>query len=179
MNKNIIVLLLLAFLNLKAQEKNSYIEKHQFKINILSPGITYEMGLRDNTTLCTDLNLSVGFSYNSDSGSSLLFTPYIREQYRYYYNLDARSKSGKNAKNNTVKFIAFSGSYYLKPIGNSEYVSLYDGFTLSPTWGLQRTYENGLNIGLITGVGYNFGTNDRVAGFVPVINFTLGWLIDK
>ncbi len=174
-----ISLLLLAFLNLSAQLKTSSLEENQFKINILSPGITYEMGLTKNTTLCTDLNLSLGFSYKSNSGSNLLLVPYIREQYRYYYNLEMRNSEGKKTKKNSGNFIALSGSYYLKPNGNSEFVSVYDGLTLAPTWGLQRTYNGGININLVAGVGYNLGTNNRTAGFVPVINFTLGWIIGK
>lgn len=180
MKKHIAIsLLLFTFVHLNAQNKNSYLENNLFKINILSPGITYEMRLGKNTTLCNDLNLSLGFSYNSNSGSNLLSTPYIREQYRYYYNIEKRNSKDKNIKNNSANFIALNGSYYLKPIGNSEYVSVYDGFTVAPIWGLQRTYESGINIGLIAGPGYNFGTNERTAGFVPVINFTLGWVIGK
>lgn len=57
--------------------------------------------------------------------------------------------------------------------------SVYDGLTIAPVWGLQRTYENGINIALVTGAGYNFGTNQRTSGFVPVINFTLGWVLSK
>jgi hypothetical protein len=177
--KNYILILvaLLAFENLKAQEKTTAVEKNQFKINILSPGVTYEAGIGKNATLCTDANLSIGVSYNSNSGRKWLYSPYIGEQYRYYYNLDKRNSNGKNVKNNSGNFISLSGSYYFKPIGNSEFVSVYDGFTIAPTWGLQRTYTNGININLVTGAGYNLGTNNRVAGFVPVINFTLGWVI--
>lgn len=180
MRKHIIIsLLLLNFAHLNAQNKNSYLENNLLKINILSPGITYERSLSENTTLCTDLNLSLGISYNSNSGSNLLSTPYIREQYRYYYNLEKRKSKDKNIKNNSANFIALDGSYYLKPIGNSQYVSVYDGFTFAPTWGLQRTYQSGINLGLTAGPGYNFGTNERTAGFVPVANFTLGWIIGK
>lgn len=179
MIKYITASILLAFVNLNAQDKTSNLENNQFKINILSPGITYEKRLSENTTLSTDLNLSAGFAYNSDSGTKLLLSPYIREQYRYYYNFEKRNSKGKNTKNNSANFIALSGSYYFKPIGNSEYVSVYDGLTIAPVWGLQRTYGSGINISLMTGAGYNFGTNERTANFVPVINFTLGWVIGK
>jgi hypothetical protein len=174
-----IPLLLLAFVNLNAQNVTRYLENNLFKINVLSPGITYEMALSGNTTLSSDLNISIGFSSNNNTGNHLLATPYLREQYRYYYNIENRNSKDKNIKNNSANFIALNGSYYLKPIGNSEYVSVYDGFTVAPIWGLQRTYVSGLNIGLIAGPGYNFGTNERTAGFVPIINFTLGWVIGK
>lgn len=173
-----ITFLLLVFVNLNAQSRSSYLENSLFKINILSPGITYERSLSESTSLCTDLNLSLGFSYNNNSGSDFLFVPYIREQYRYYYNIEQRTSNNKNIKNNSANFIALNGSYYL-PNGNSQDVSVYDGFTVASIWGLQRTYESGINLGLIVGPGYNFGTKERTAGFVPVINFTLGWIIGK
>lgn len=171
--------LLLAFVNVKAQVKTTSVEKNLFKINILSPGITYELGLSNNTTLCTDLNLSFGFSYNSNSGTKLLSSPYLREEYRYYYNLEKRNLKDKNSAGNSGNFIALSGSYYLKPLGDSQFVSVYDGLTIAPVWGLQRTYSNGINISLIGGAGYNFGTNNKTTSFAPVINFTLGWVIGK
>lgn len=178
MKKNILTsIVLFVFLTTNAQNSISNVDKNQFKINILSPGITYEKGIGQNTTLCTDVNFSMGFSYNSNSGMKWLYAPYIREQYRYYYNFEKREVKGKNSKNNSANFIAVNGSYYFKPLGNTEFVSVYDGFTIAPVWGLQRTYSQGININLTTGMGYNFGTNNRVAGFVPVINFTLGWVI--
>lgn len=173
------ILVLFAFIKLNAQKKISYLENNQFKINILSPGLTFEKRVSENTTLATDVNLSAGFAYNSGSGTKLLLSPYVREQYRYYYNFEKRNLKGKNTKNNSANFIALSGSYYFKPISNSEYVSEYDGVTIAPVWGLQRSYGSGLNIGLIAGAGYNFGTNQRTASFVPVVNFTLGWIIGK
>jgi len=175
----IIALMVLASANLKAQDKNSILENNLFKINILSPGVSYEKRLGENSTINSDLNLSLGFSYNSNSGSHLLTTAYLREQYRYYYNIEKRSLKNKNIKNNSANFVALSASYYLEPFGDSGYVSVYDGLTIAPVWGLQRTYETGINIALVTGAGYNFGTNQRTSGFVPVINFTLGWVLSK
>ncbi|MDX6189943.1 hypothetical protein SGQ83_11330 [Flavobacterium sp. Fl-318] len=179
MTKYITTLILLAFINLNAQDKSSSLENNQFKINVLSPGITYEKRLSKNTALATDLNLSAGFAYNSNSGAKLLLSPCISEQYRYYYNLEKRYSRDRNTKNNSGNFIALSGSYYFRPIGNSEYVSVYDGLTIAPAWGLHRTYGSGINISLIAGAGYNFGTDERKANFVPVVNFTLGWVIGK
>ncbi|WP_300976669.1 hypothetical protein [Flavobacterium sp.] len=169
----------LAFLNLKAQETSINVEKSQFKINVLSPGITYELGVSNTTTLSTNLNIGMGFSSNNDLGTKWLFSPYMREEYRYYYNLEKRNLKGKISNKNSGNFIALSGSYYLKPINNSDFVSAYDGFTIAPTWGLQRTYRSGINISFITGIGYNFGTENNKSSFVPVVNFTLGWVIGK
>ena len=180
MKKHIALLVCcLSILNLKAQETSISVAKTQFKINILSPGVTYEFGLSNTTTLCTNLNFSVGFSSNNNSGAKWLFSPYLREEYRYYYNLEKRNLKGKISSKNSGNFIALNGSYYLKPINKADFVSIYDGFTIAPTWGLQRTYGNGINISLITGIGYNFGTDYNKSNFVPVVNFTLGWVIGK
>ncbi|PXY41883.1 hypothetical protein DMB65_04785 [Flavobacterium cheongpyeongense] len=179
MIKYICTTIILSFTSLNAQKTSNTLENNQFKVNIISPGLTYEKRLTESTTLSTDLNLSTGFAYDSNSGTKILATPYIRPQYRYYYNFEKRNSKSRNTKNNSANFIALSGSYYFKPINNSDYVSVYDGLTLGTVWGLQRTYKSGINISLITGTGYNFGTNERTASFVPVINFTLGWVIGK
>jgi hypothetical protein len=44
-------------------------------------------------------------------------------------------------------------------------------------WGFQRTYKHKFNLDLNVGAGYGFSKND--SEFVPVLNFTLGWVIGK
>jgi hypothetical protein len=174
--KKYIVLILLVVLvtNLKAQEKTS-VEKNIFKINILTPGITYELGIGKKTTLNSDLNIAVVYYQNS----GLKVFPYIQEQFRYYYNLEKRVGKNKNTANNSANFMAISASYYFESIGELKYLHRYDGITIAPVWGLQRTYKSNLNINLNAGIGYNFSSNSEWKGLTPVVNFTLGWVLGK
>lgn len=170
---------LMTILSLTAQN-NSVIEKNQFKVNILSPGFSLEHGLNKKSTLSSELNLSVGF--NSDGfneNSNIIIAPYIKEQYRYYYNLDKRIAKRKNVSKNSGNFLAINASYYFGPINNSEFISSYDGFTLAPIWGLQRTYKSNLNVNINAGIGCNFSNKSNKNAIIPVLNFTLGWVIGK
>jgi hypothetical protein len=148
-----------------------------FKVNILNPGITYEKSLSKNTTLCLDANLSFGVAIH-ENHTIFLTVPYLRGQYRYYYNLDKRISKGKDVSRNSGGFIALNTSYYLSPIGNDTYISNYDGFTLGGVWGFQKTYKSGFNLGATAGLGNNFSSN-QVHKVMPILNFTIGWVIGK
>jgi hypothetical protein len=181
MKKYQILLLVLLIVSLTNAQNKITLENNQFKINILSPGLSYECKLTDKTTISSELNTSFGYHFDSFNGGKILIAPYIKEQYRYYYNLDGRNVKGKKTTGNSGNFIALSTSYYFKPFNNSNpnALSTYDGFTIAPIWGLQRTYNSGLNISINTGLGYNFGSTKSNSGIKPVLNFTLGWVIGK
>jgi hypothetical protein len=166
--------LLFPLLN-NAQQTNA-VKGSLYKINI-SPGFTYEKGLTNTTTLCLEGNLSVGFAVNNNK-TLFLATPFVKSQYRYYYNLDKRVSKGKDISRNSGGFIAITSSFYLKPIGNDVYVSNYDGFTAGGIWGFQKTYKSGINLTANAGLGYNFSDN-LTHKVVPLLNFTIGWVIGK
>lgn len=172
MKKYLIIAFSLVFaLNMKAQE----VSNNLFRINILTPGLTFEKGISTNNTLCLDANLGLVYTFSSNLGNRLLETPFTRLQFRNYYNFDKRIAKGKNTLNNSGNYIAFSSSYYFKNINDEFFVNSNDGFTIGATWGLQRTYKNGININLNAGLGYNF-SNRKDKSIVPIINFTFGWI---
>lgn len=159
-----------------AQEKPA-VEKSQFKINALLPGFVYEHGLSDKNTLYSELSL--GFGYTSNSfGNTWTFYPYINEQFRHYYNLEKRAEKGKVTSRNSGGFVAMTAFYNFKSIStNDNFLPQNASITVAPVWGFQRTYKGNFNIDLNMGVGYNFDKND--SELVPVLNFTLGWVIGK
>lgn len=159
-----------------AQEKPA-VAKSQFKINVLLPGFVYEHGLSDKNTLYSEL--SSGYGYTSNSfGKTWTFYPYINEQFRHYYNLDKRAEKGKAITHNSGGFVALSAFYNFKSITtNDNYLPENASITVAPVWGFQRTYKGNFNLDLNLGIGYNFDKND--SELVPVLNFTLGWVIGK
>jgi hypothetical protein len=42
----------------------------------------------------------------------------------------------------------------------------------------KKTYKSGINLGANTGLGYNFSSN-LVHQVVPILNFTVAWVILK
>mgnify|MGYP003402513632 CR=1 FL=1 len=148
-----------------------------FKVNILNPGATYEKSLNKNATLCLDANLSFGLAINNNN-STFLTAPYLRGQYRYYYNFDKRISKGKDVSRNSGNFIALNTSYYFKPLGNDVYISNYDELTVGGVWGFQKTYKSGFNLSAIAGLGNNF-SSQQAHKVVPILNFTVSWVIGK
>lgn len=155
------------------------VRKNQFKINMLFPGFVYEHGFSEKNTLYSEIALGLGYRYNSyyNEGNVYLF-PLINEQFRHYYNLEKRRTKGKRTAFNSGNYIAGNAFYNFKSIStNDEYGNYDSSFTVAALWGLQRTYKGRFNLEFNVGPGVNFDKSDTE--FVPVGNFTLGWVIGK
>ena len=176
-NSSFLFLFLSSFL--QAQNSPS-VEKHQFKINVLLPGVVYEHGLNSKNTIYS--KLSSGYAYRGgDFGSSWTFYPYLQGQFRQYYNLEKRASKNKVTSYNSGGFVAMTVQYNFKSIttNDSSFFSNTSNSSviLGPVWGFQRTYKYKFNLDLNLGAGYQFSKDNN--GFVPVLNFTLGWVIGK
>lgn len=175
MKKYIFLIVCISYVAVYSQDK-----KNLFKINILTPGFTFEHHLNKNNTFNLDANLSIGFSVKNTTTNShnlnIIFGPFLRGQYRFYYNFDKRVTNGKSIYKNSGEYLALNSSYYFKP--NNEYINVLDGFTLGGVWGFQKTYKCNLNLGANLGFGYNFSKNVK-QDVLPIINFTVGWVIGK
>ena len=173
--------LILAFLflaNSYSQEVPS-VEKNLFKINFFLPGVVYEHGFTAKNTLYSELSLGFGYQKSSFyNESTWTFYPNINEQFRHYYNLDKRAKKGKRTARNSGNFLALNAIYNFESIStNDDFSNEGASFTVAPVWGFQRTYNGGFNLGFNAGIGY--GIQKQSNEFVPVINFSLGWVIGK
>jgi hypothetical protein len=154
------------------------LNKNLFKINLLTPGLGYEKSVSKKTTIALDVNLSLGFMANSDN-FKIITTPYLKGQYRYYYNLAKRVEKGKDISNNSGGFIALHSSYYLEPLSkNKNIISNLDDLTVGAGWGFQKTYSSNINISTNAGLGYNL-SNENANNILPILNLTIGWVIFK
>lgn len=168
---------LFSFSSINAQDKAS-VEDGLFSVNILTPGLEYEYGLTNTTTL--DLRAGSGIAFGTgSSGNFFGIFPVFFTQYRYYYNLEKRLEKDKNIANNSANYIALSGSLQSgKPIiGNIEYTADYFG-VIGPVWGLQRYYNGGFKLDLNLGAGYGFNESGD-SFFSPIIGIRLGWLLSN
>lgn len=184
MKKIITTICLLFCFNFSYSQDKPFVHNNLFKINILNPGFTFEKGVNNNNTVCIETNLSIGFHASGTNSSSenvnttILISPFLRGQYRHYYNFEKRIRKGKNISLNSGNYLAFSSSYYFDTLGTNDFISIYDGLTLGGVWGFQKTYRNNLNIGANLGLGYNI-SRDQSNGLLLVIDFTIGWVIGK
>jgi hypothetical protein len=170
-------LLFCPLLKTTAQE-TTVVEKNQFKINLLFPGVAYERGFNDKNTLYSEVSFGIGYRYNEFMGPNWSYYPTIDEQFRHYYNIEKRAGKGKRTSGNSGNFYGLNAIYHLESINsNSNYSSSAPSITIAPVWGFQRTYKHNFNLSLNGGVGYGF--NKYKSEVVPVINFTIGWVIGK
>jgi putative salt-induced outer membrane protein YdiY len=181
MKKNylLLFLFLLCIFAANAQDEAPSVRKHQFKINMLFPGFVYEHGFSAKNTLYSEASLGVGYRYNSYyNEGNVYFFPSLSEQFRHYYNLEKRASKGKRTAYNSGNFLALNAVYNFQSIStNDRYGEYTESITVAPLWGLQRTYKGRFNLEFNAGPGINFDRYDTE--FVPVVNFTLGWVIGK
>ncbi|HSP12717.1 MAG TPA: hypothetical protein VLO29_09340, partial [Salegentibacter sp.] len=155
------------------------VEDGLLSLNILAPGLEYEYGLTNSTTL--DLRAGTGFAYWKSSyfGEDFGVYPLFNVQYRSYYNLQKRLEKGRNISNNSANYLALSGVIQSgKPIiGNLEYNEAYFG-VIGPVWGLQRYYGSGFKLDLNLGAGYGF--NDSGTSYLTLMGgIKLGWRLSN
>lgn len=168
---------LFSFLATYAQDQPS-VENGLLSVNFLTPGLEYEFGLTNFTTL--GLRAGSGFAYRKSSfGEGFGVYPIFNIDYRYYYNLEKRLDKGKNISNNSANYIALSGAVQSgKPIiGDLEYQEGYTG-VIGPVWGLQRYYGRGFKLDLNLGAGYRFNESGS-SYFSPIVGLRLGWRISN
>lgn len=168
------IFLLISALSLSQTPKN--VEANQFSINLLLPGVVFEHGISENTTLAAEA--TVGFALRGCSGCETDFGiyPIGRFQYRYYYNFDRRLQKGKRISGNTGNYIApiFAVQGGKAVIGDLDFTS--DFFAgLGAVYGIQRTAPKGFQFRLEGGPGYVFDEFDDGFGFFIAVK--LGWVI--
>ena len=151
-------------------------EPHLFKINLLAPGLEYEVALGSSTTLNINPYLTGGYA----SSEGLLIFPAIQGQFRKYYNLMRRQAKGKRTVGNSGNFIGLAGFGVGRPITNAEGSNIFRSYYgAGPVWGLQRTYRSKFNLGLSGGVGYAFSTYSNDQQIVLLLNLRIGWVLSK
>lgn len=154
-------------------------ELRQFKVNILNPGLEYEMALGTNTTLDIRAGLQVAIDpLVSNVYEEIGFFPAIAGQYRYYYNFEKRQRNRKQIYGNSANYVAPAVAVFFPDIRtiNNEVVQGAFGYAGLVT-GLQRSYNSGFNFSIDIGAGYYTG---RFEGeILPVANLSIGWILSE
>ncbi|WP_394747063.1 hypothetical protein [Spongiimicrobium salis] len=177
MQRQFLVLFLLLTAATQAQFGKN-VEQHQFKINILGPGLEYEVGIGQNETLNFRAALQFVTDPNTKNDFEIDVVPALNGQYRYYHNLSKRFQNQKAAYGNAGNYIAASASYF---IGDPLLENVSDNVDLlgfvGPVYGIQRTHSSGFTINIEVGGGYYFATSS--GGFGPTFNLSVGWILGE
>ena len=178
MQRNLLITLLLSSMFVSAQfGKNC--ELRQFKINLVNPGIEYEMALGVNTTF--DIKAGMQFVLDpavSNSYEDIAFLPAALAQYRYYYNFEKRQRNRKQIYGNSANYLAPAIAVFVPGSRTIENVPVngafgYAGFVT----GLQRSYDSGFNFSVDAGAAYYLGNFD--SQIYPIANLSVGWIISE
>ncbi len=152
------------------------LERHQFKFDLLSPGLSYELGIFKNVTASG--GLGIGYATYQE-GYAIGLTLHTRV--RYYHNFNRRINNNKNISGNSGNYIAAARSIFFSPLRLATNIEGPDDFNIGfygVTYGIQRTYESGFNFDAEVGAGYYVG--DGVpSGYGPLFNFKFGWVATK
>lgn len=159
----------------KAQS-GKLVEDKLFKVNALAPGISYELGVADKTTLNLEAFLGLALNGGSDRSTNFGLYPGLEADVRQYVNFNRRLNKGKNISGNSGNYVAFLNQLQFgKPIiGDLEYASdyFYNGALV---YGIQRTYKKGFYWGLAFGPGIFVDDFYTDAGIL--IDLRLGWVV--
>ncbi|MHA7832095.1 MAG: hypothetical protein ACX93O_13445 [Flagellimonas sp.] len=153
-----------------------HLERHQFKLNLLSPGFTYELGLFKNQSVSTNPGLGLA-TYEE----GYVFGLAMNNRYRYYHNFNRRQRLDKNTSGNSGNYIAAAQAIFFSQLRISTNVEGPGDFNLGfygMVYGIQRTYEKGFNFNVELGAGYYKG-DGVLDGYGPLFNFTFGWVATK
>lgn len=153
-----------------------HLERHQFKFDLLSLGLSYELGLFRNQSVSTSLGLATA---TYEEGYAFGLT--TNNRYRYYHNFQRRIDKGKNVSGNSGDYIAAAQAVFFSQLRISTNIDGPKDFNLGfygMVYGIQRTFENGFNFNAEVGAGLYKG--DGVPdGYGPLVTFTFGWVATK
>jgi hypothetical protein len=154
-------------------------ELRQLKINLINPGLEYEMALGVNTTF----DIKVGMQLALDPElpevyEEVGFFPAIAGQYRYYYNFENRQRNSRQIYGNSANYVAPAVAVFFpgtRTINNGlvKGVFGYGGIVT----GLQRSYDSGINFSVDVGAAYYAGQFENA--ILPVANVSIGWIINE
>lgn len=152
------------------------LERHQFKLNFLSPGFTYEFAIFKNVTASSSVGLGAA-TYQEGYALGLV----LNNRARYYYNFNSRIRNGKNVSGNSGNYISAAQAIFFSQLrlstnieGPSDFNIGFFGFV----HGIQRTYPKGFNFTAELGAGYYKG-DGVFSGYGPLINLNFGWVATK
>lgn len=175
-----IVVLVFCFWSLGASAQfGKNCEVRQWKINIINPGLEYEMGIGVNQTL----NIKAAWQLALDPAlaepyEELNFFPALTVQSRFYYNFEKRARKRRQIYGNSADYFAPTVAI-LSPDArfvNGELIDGPHGYA-GLVYGVQRSYNSGLSFSIDAGAAYYIGPFE--GGIYPVVNLSIGWIVSE
>jgi hypothetical protein len=182
MKSQLLLLSLIISLAGLTQEKSNDLN-NVLRINVLSPGIEFEMPLSERSTLAANTGIGIQGSYlhldYTNSGITYYIAPFLDVTYKKLYNRESRLSKNKNLDYN-------SGNYWgIRLLTNFKEIESHNvlrkdktSFALGPTWGIQRAYGK-THLLFDIGSVYYFDTKGNNGFFPVMLQLNLGFNIKK
>jgi hypothetical protein len=157
--RKLLVTLALFSLALVAKAQDASVEKSTTGIQVGFLGIWAhnEARLTNKLTLRTEFGFDTGIVGGSlHNGTSVIMTPMLIVEPKFYYNLDKRSLKSKDITGNSGNFFSLRTLYYPDwfVISNNDNISVLNQVSVIPSWGMRRNiggsrfnYETGIGLG--------------------------------
>jgi len=154
------------------------VEDGLFKINALTPGASYELGVSNTTTLNFDVLLGVEVRGGSERSTEFGIYPSLGAEFRKYVNMDRRLRKEKDISGNSGNYVSFTNQFQFGSplIGNLNQSSDYY-YLIGVVYGIQRMRPKGFYWGVSFGpsiIKDNLDVNAAV-----VLDLRLGWVLGQ
>ncbi len=151
---------------------------YQLKANVLFPGLGFEKALGIRQSIFGEASLLPGLQITERIFDFHIF-PGVEGQYRYYISMKRRAARGRRVAGNSADYLTASATLYFGKIIDIKQATTGSYFGIAgPSYGIQRTMENGFYMRTEFGVGYYFYDNIKGA-VLPVVKVRLGWVISS
>ncbi|VXB84147.1 hypothetical protein [Maribacter litoralis] len=178
--KQFLILISLVLLTGKAHAQfGKNCELRQVKINLINPGLEYEMALGANTTFDIKAGIQVALDpLLPDVYHELGVFPAVAAQYRYYYNFEKRQRNRRQIYGNSANYIAPAAAVFFPSPRTIENENVKGAFGYAGlVTGIQRSYDSGFNFSVDVGAAYYAGQFE--GGIYPVANLSIGFIISE
>lgn len=151
-----------------------------FRINIINPGVEYELPVFNQSVVLFNVGIGYCESYPNlttySNGWLYSISPFIDVQYRNYYNLEKRLNKQKNISYNSGNFWGVRLLTRGKEFNSNFTRTSNIDFAFSPIWGIQRSYKK-INFLFDIGISYYFDDKGN-DGISPTFEIGIGYNFD-
>jgi hypothetical protein len=153
-----------------------------FKLNFFLPGLSYEQRLAQYQTLYTSAFLDFNTASSSVNGVNqfeILLAPSVNVSMRYYYNINKRTRKGKDTALNSANYLApiYIGRYAFANRNEDRRWINQAGVV----WGIQRNSRQGFSLDLNLGLSFIFNMEhaDYYSPVSAITQLSLGYWIGR
>ncbi len=183
--KKLFILLLVAFAALSPNQIKAQTEEYKlqkvFRVNVLNPGVEYELPVLKRAVVSTNLGVGYGGSYKNTTeytpnGWLYIIAPFLDVEFKHLYSIDKRIRKGKKIDFNTSNYWGIRCLTRGKEFsGNFERYDDWD-CAIGAVWGLQRSVGR-VHIQFDAGMSYYF--DSERSGVTPNLQLNIGYDLFK